>query len=1604
MDPQQRLFLEVAWEALEDAGLSGAELVGSRTGVFAGAIWHDYADLAGPDPTRLTGHSATGRALNMVANRLSYVLGLRGPSVVLDSACSSSLLALHLACQSIWSGESTLALAGGVNLLLHPHTTAALTMFGGLSPDGRCKAFDARADGFGRGEGCGVVVLKPLSRALADGNDIWCVVRGSATNNDGLSNGLTAPNPVAQEEVLREAYARAGVDPRVVGYVEAHGTGTMLGDPIEAASLGAVLGSGAGRPLSAPLFIGSVKTNIGHLEAAAGVAGFIKAALCLRHGQIPASLHFTEPNPHIPFAELALRVPTAPQPWPEGPRLAGVSAFGWGGTNVHVVLEGYQEQALPTPGPSAASTSAAGAASSPSPGGSPSAASTSAAGRADAAGRVVFVCSPHGHQWVGMGRRMYRTEPVFRSVFRDCAEEFRRHSSRWLCDELFDPVTPASDDVGVVQPLLFAVQVAVAAWLEDQGVVPDAVVGHSLGEIAAAVISGILDLPDAVKLTYHYSQQQTRVSGADVGMAAVELPADELEELLAGRGDGIEIAALNGPTSTALAGDRAALRALLSDLKARGVLCGMIRVNVAAHCPAIDPVMADLVRALTPLRARPGRLPMVSTVTGRPVDWRTVGPEYFARNLRDRVLLLPAMRYLLDAGYDVFLELSANPVLLPALRSAVAHADRPATVLPTMTQGEDDRLGLADVVAQVAALGVPLTVPSDRAELFALSARSEEALRELAGRVGRAIPSDGPRLPDLALAGRRRAEHPYRLAVAATTPQQLADDLGAFARGDRPPAVVTGRTSAGVADVAFVFPGQGSQWIGMGRSLLRDEPVFAAALREVDAVAREFVDWSILAELSADETTSRLDRIDVVQPVLFAIEVALAALWRSWGVEPAAVIGHSMGETAAAYVAGALSLADAARIICRRSRLMRRLSGRGAMLAAELTMAEAERLVEPRGDRISVAVNNSPRSTVLSGDPDALTELADRLTAEGVFCRWVKVDVASHSPQMDELRDDLMDALAGICPRQPDIPMYSTVTGRIAVGPELGPAYWMDNLRQPVLFGGQVAQLMRDGVRAFVELSPHPILLPAVEQVALDLGHTVHALPSLRREEPERQTALRSLGALYTMGASVDIGRCATPGHTGVKLPSYPWQRERFWLPGATARAAATAAGPGGTSRANLLGNRLDPALEPGRRYWQTWLDSSSFDVASHRVAGEPVVPGAGYVEMMLAAWADTGGGSLASLRHVRFSRPLVLSDNPVPVQTVLTRHADTATCQVFSRDGDDVLCHAEATIRPAPPSDGSSVGAAPLRPDELRARLRDTVPVSDYYRALRRHGLAYGPAYQSVVEIFRGDREVLARLRLPAEAARQDPSGPVHPALLDGALHAALAAVLGPGWDADHHDAYVSTGAEAVDVNGRVRDEAWAYAVLRDDSVDGQWRLDVRLADPDGVVPIEVTGLTVVRMPGTAPTEDADDTPASVRDEIAALPAGPQRLKALESVLRECVSTVVRLPAARVDLDTPLRGLGVNSLMSVELCNRLQARLGVRLSATVVWNYPTVRELGPFLADKLGLAAPEPAEPTASTVHTVRSSAAPVGAGGDLSDAALERELAELIERMEEL
>ncbi|MEV4135113.1 SDR family NAD(P)-dependent oxidoreductase [Dactylosporangium sp. NPDC049742] len=770
MDPQQRLLAEVAWEALDDAGLVADDLAGSATGVFVGIATNDYALLQLDDYARIDAHYGTGNAASIAANRLSYLLDLHGPSMAVDTACSSSLVAVQQACASLAAGDCTLALAGGVNVILSPALAINFSKAGAMAADGRCKSFDARADGYVRSEGAGVVVLKPLSRAVADRDTIYGVVLGGAVNQDGRTNGLMAPNPAAQEAVLRAAYANAAVPPAAVGYVETHGTGTLLGDPIEAKALAAVIGRD--RDPDRPCIIGSVKSNIGHLEAAAGVAGLIKALLAVRHRTIPASLHYEQPNPHIPFQELGLRVAAAAQPWPvDGPAVAGVSSFGFGGTNVHLVVG-----AAP-----AATTVPAGDESEPATQLLTVSARTSAALRdlaarydeqlGEAAGTVqslcaaaalrrthyehrlacvggsaqelraalaafaraeerpglswgarrvgrrprpVFVFTGQGARWWPLGADLLQASPVLSDVLERCDATLRDLAGWSLLEQLSAGTRSRLAEPAVAQPALVAVQIALAEQWRSWGVEPAAVVGHSVGEISAAYVAGALDLADALRVAMHRGQVIGRAGGGG-GMAAVGLSLQQTRELLDRLGpDAVWVAASNAPTSTVLSGDAEQLDRVVAALDADGIFARRLEsVTFASHSPVMAPLSAELEHRIEGLRARPATIPMWSTATGAPVGSDRLDAGYWAQNLRRPVLFDPVIAELRACGHDTFVEVSPHPMLQEALRERLALAaqddtDVAGAVVASIRRERDVRAELLAELGRLYCAGFPV--------------------------------------------------------------------------------------------------------------------------------------------------------------------------------------------------------------------------------------------------------------------------------------------------------------------------------------------------------------------------------------------------------------------------------------------------------------------------------------------------------------------------------------------------------------------------------------------------------------------------------------------------------------------------------------------------------------------------------------------------------------------------------------------------------------------------------------------------------------------------------------------------------------------------------
>lgn len=761
MDPQQRLLLEVAWEALEHAGQAPSRLAGADAGVFIGISTNDYSQLlaAEVDPHQIDAYAGTGTAFNVAAGRIAYFLGLHGPCMAVDTACSSSLVAIHLACQNLRARKCRMALAGGVNLILSPISTVYFCQMHALARDGRCKAFDSSADGYGRGEGCGVIVLKRLSDAVADGDRILAMIRGSAVNHDGRSSGLTVPNGPAQQSVIREALADAGIEARDISLIEAHGTGTPLGDPIEMRALAAALGGG--RAGTDAITVGSVKTNLGHLEAAAGVAGLIKLVLSLQHRQIPPHLHFREPNPHIPWSELPVKIPTALEAWNPagGRRIAGVSSFGFSGTNAHVIVEEAPAVAAPVGSAdgrphvlcvsarSDAALRTLAAAYVQHPIAEDSFAdlcATANTGRShflhrlaivtDTSRRaqetlasfvngevsdgachgsrkgpreIAFLFTGQGSQYTGMARVLYQTQPVFRRTLDECDALLRLHMERPLLSVLFPAPGSSSpiDQTEYTQPSLFALEYSLAAMWRSWGVEPSMVLGHSVGEYVAACVAGMFPLEAGLALIAERARlmQSLPAGGA---MAAVAAGERRAAEAIAPWRDRLAIAAVNGPEATVISGEAGALDQALETLSLAGISAQKLTVSHAFHSALMDPMLDSLVAAAQKAPHRMPALPLISNVTGELLRFNSGDmPEYWRRHARMPVRFLDSVRTARSMGTELFLEIGPAPVLSTLGRKCIAQNDA-AVWLPTLRRGDDDWKTVLSSLARVYAEGV----------------------------------------------------------------------------------------------------------------------------------------------------------------------------------------------------------------------------------------------------------------------------------------------------------------------------------------------------------------------------------------------------------------------------------------------------------------------------------------------------------------------------------------------------------------------------------------------------------------------------------------------------------------------------------------------------------------------------------------------------------------------------------------------------------------------------------------------------------------------------------------------------------------------------------
>jgi acyl transferase domain-containing protein/SAM-dependent methyltransferase/acyl carrier protein len=1282
MDPQQRLLLEIGWEALENAGHAPATLAGTNTGVYLGIANGDYGRSLLSRTDLIDAYASSGNAYSVAAGRLSYFLGLHGPSMAVDTACSSSLVALHLACQGLRLGECDMALAGGSNLILTPEMNISFSKARMMAPDGSCKTFDAAADGYVRGEGCAVLVLRRLADAMADGDRILAVVRGSAVNQDGRSAGLTAPNGPAQEAVIRAALSAAGLPATAVDYVEAHGTGTPLGDPIEVGALAAVFGPG--RDPGRKLAIGSVKTNIGHLEAAAGIAGVIKVVLAMQRREIPPHLHFQTGNPRVDWAALPITVPVATTPWPaiDTRRLAGVSSFGFSGCNAHVILEGAPPPDLPEP--------------------------------------------------------------------------------------------------------------------------------------------------------------------------------------------------------------------------------------------------------------------------------------------------------------------------------------------------EQER---------------PL-------HLLVLSARDRPALMELARRYASVLSDDTVVADVCYTAGAGRSHFAERLAVVGADASELRLALGGFVDGIESAAVAHRRHDGAMRpQVAFLFTGEGAQYAGMGRGLYETSPTFRRALDECADGLAPYLEGGLLDALWCPEQTSPINRTAYAQPALFAIEYAFSRLWRSWGIEPAAVLGHSLGEYAAACVAGLLPLRDALRLVAERGRLTEPHAEEGAMAAVFAAKAYVDAVIGRSGGALCVAAHNGPDHFVISGKRDAVASAVDRMQAEGVRARKLRLSYAAHSRCIEPVLPAFRPVLETVRFEPHRIALVSNVTGALA-GSEIGrPDYWLSHMRMPVQFDGAMKTLAAQGITHCIEMGPHPVLLG----MAADClpGQQLEFLPSLRRDRPVWSDLLVSVQRLYLDGAEIDWdGFERDYRRRRIALPTYPFRRQRYWMgtAGPPAVPPASVSADERWSRASQAISRqarqgpldlnvssypakwaclarltsahavqtlracrlfgqpaeahtLEQALtgigagKAYRRLIRRWLDGLVV-LGILRRAGERYVADATLPDPGLAAlWAEAeqlfadNRPLLAYVRHCGALLGPVLRGTESPLETLFPRGSFDLAEDLYERSATMRYVNALAAA-----AVGSTSALLPVLPagrtqywftdvsdfffDRARERFAGqttmTIGRLDLDQDLRTQGYPFGSIDVVVAaNAVHASVDVQAALRRLRELLA--PGGVL--ILIESTTHFAwfdITTGLIEGWQHFADDLRTeqplmaaATWVEVLADAGFERSDFWP-AEDSPASHLGQHVLVARIAG-EIVAEVVVPDTDALGVTEASPLQatDAGAAASAMRKRIlAALPG--DRIDLLRDFVRQRVVRVLR----RDTVDPPdrhdrLTDLGLDSLMAVQLRGQLGCGLGfdIALPATLMFDYPTIDKLAAYL---LQLLCPE--------------------------------------------
>ncbi|BDD06935.1 SDR family NAD(P)-dependent oxidoreductase [Aureibacter tunicatorum] len=1021
IDPQQRLLLQASFEAMEDAGAKLEDMKGSKTSVFMGVFMNDYWDIqaSSEQKDKISAHVPMGVSLTSIANRLSYVYDLKGPSVTLDTACSSSLVGVHLACNSIWNGEAEQALAGGVNLILRPESSIMMSKGNFLCPDGYCKPFSSKANGYVRSEGAGVVLLMPLSKAIENGYNIYATIKGSAVNSDGYTeDGFTVPSPDSQAVMLNDACEAAGVSPLDVQYVEAHGTGTPVGDPIETKAFSMVFGKE--RAKNDPLIIGSVKSNIGHLEAAAGIAGLIKASLCVKNKQIPQILHFDNPNPNIPFSDYNLKVADRLLDFPHQDKklLVGVNSFGAGGTNAHVVLEEF---------------------------------------------------------------------------------------------------------------------------------IPEVKDSNTLNNIKD-----------------------------------------------------VSIFSISGQTAQAL------------------------NANILQYIDFIE---------------------------------------------------------------------SSELSLEEICKSTLKH----------------------------------------------------------------------------------RSNLNHKFAASVRNKTELIDALNAYLEGENRPGIIAQQeVSDFIPKVGFIYSGQGPQWFAMGRQLIENDEKFKNIILKIESYFSEIANWSLLEEMLKSEEDSKISDTRIAQPAIMAIQIALTELWKRNGIMPEGVVGHSIGEVAAAYASGSLTLKQAVQVIYHRSRGQNKASGKGKMLAVGKDLEFCLEAIKGHEDRVSIGAINGPEMITLSGDTEPLEEIAAKLDKQDIFHRFLRVTVPFHSHHMEELKDELIDSLSDLIPAKATLPLYSTVTGKLENGKHLISEYWYANVREAVYFSQALEEMIKDGFNTFIEIAPHPVLAAGAEQLLNKMDKKGVLLPSIRRKEDEAVIFNRSLAHLSQLGVTLDLEKIFPNVKTTIDLPKYAWQKQTYWFETREHEDQRI-----GRRQHPYLKREIKSSVHANNLTWEVELDKEVHPfIEDHKVDGVIIFPGTGHLEIARAAAEASFGEKFAFLENVNFESALFLPDEgDIPhirlevsseegKYWITTQEKNAADKNVWTK-------HSNGKINYI----GDEFNRNYAELNDIKGRVRYRKPITPMYKELKSGGLYYGDTFKAVTGLWTADGEVLSEVSLHNSLDYGIEQYGIHPAILDACLHTIFAA-----------------------------------------------------------------------------------------------------------------------------------------------------------------------------------------------------------------------------------